>query len=213
MLDTSCHSGVAWVKAAILLTLCSVTCAAKPPAGWSFGGPAAGYECALETEGGYQSSPAVVVSSRFPAASGFGSLMQAFKAGQYAGKRIRFSAYLASEQLQGWAGLWMRVDNTNTVGARKILAFDNMQKRPVRGTRTWQKYEIVLDVPTEATEVSIGVLMDGGGLLRLSDVRIEPVGSEVPVTIPLIPGTLFGGAVTPWDSTRPDEPKNLNFLE
>jgi hypothetical protein len=50
------------------------------------------------------------VKAKKPAIDGFGTLMQDFRAKQYVGKRVRFSAFVKSENVEGWAGLWMRVD-------------------------------------------------------------------------------------------------------
>src|SRR5262245_64062888 len=58
----------------------------------------------------------------------FGTLVQAFKADDYRGKRLRLTGYIKAENLSDWAGLWMRID-----GDGKTLAFDNMQPRPVKG--------------------------------------------------------------------------------
>jgi hypothetical protein len=69
------------------------------------------------------------------------------------------------------------VDNgTDTV------AFDNMQKRAIKGTLGWQRYEVVLDVPAKATGIAFGILLAGPGALWLNGTNFEVVGAEVPVT-------------------------------
>ena len=115
---------------------------------------------------------------------GFGTLMQGFKAEKYLGKRLRFSAYVRAEELDDWAGLWMRVDGDGP----KMLTFDNMENRPIRGTSDWQRYEIVLDVPQESKYISLGILMGGRGRVWISDVQLEPVDADVPSTgLPIEP--------------------------
>jgi hypothetical protein len=66
--------------------------------------------------------------------------------------------------------------------AKKSLAFDNMQSRPVKGTRDWQRYEVVLDVAPEAKKIAMGVLLDGEGTLWVSDMNLEVVPTSVPTT-------------------------------
>lgn len=109
--------------------------------------------------------------------TGFGTLMQTTQATEFAGKRIRFRATVRSEDLAGWAGLWMRVDQ----GA-KTVAFDNMQTRPIKGTTGWTTYEVVLDVPTDATSISFGALLDSNGGIWLREAEFGPVGLDVPTT-------------------------------
>lgn len=70
----------------------------------------------------------------------------------------------------------MRVDGQNNA----VLAFDNMQRRPLKGTFDWREAEVVLDVSSEATNIAFGVLLTGRGLVRLADLRSEVVGSRSP---------------------------------
>ena len=42
--------------------------------------------------------------------SGFGTLMQSFKSNRYRNKRMLFSGVVKTEDVSGWAGLWMRID-------------------------------------------------------------------------------------------------------
>lgn len=75
----------------------------------------------------------------------------------------------------------MRVDKD-----KLILAFDNMHDRPITGTRDWREYQIVLDVPPEATVISFGVLLTGSGSVWLSHPRFDTVPSYVPATVPAV---------------------------
>ena len=61
------------------------------------------------------------------------------------------SGYLKTSEVTK-AQMWMRVDGANT----KILSFDNMDSRPVRGTTSWTRYEIVLDVPADSIDIAFG---------------------------------------------------------
>ena len=82
-----------------------------------------------------------------------------------------------------------------------MLAFDNMQDRPVKGTEDWKNYNVVLDVPNDATGISFGVLLNGSGNVLLSNVKIETVGSDVPLTSMAVATT----------QPRPAAPTNLDF--
>ena len=108
---------------------------------------------------------------------GFVGVMQMFGAEDYRGKRVRFSALVKSEGIEGWAGLWMRVDK-----GRESVAFDNMQDRPVKGTQDWTRYSVVLDVSEDADGIFFGTLTSGKGQLWISKLSFEEVGTDVPVT-------------------------------
>lgn len=128
------------------------------------------------------------------APSGFGTLMQMIAAGEYLGQRIRFSAAIRTAGVDGWVGLWMRVDGPEQ---GRSLAFDNMQGRSISGTTDWRGYEVVLDVDEQARAIGLGVLLHGAGEARMADFRFEPVSRDVPTT----------GAV------YPAQPQNLDLSE
>src|SRR5690606_11599521 len=50
------------------------------------------------------------------AVEGFVSVAQSFAASDYRSKRVRFSALVKSESIEGWGGLWMRVDEEGRPG-------------------------------------------------------------------------------------------------
>jgi hypothetical protein len=113
-----------------------------------------------------------------PHASGFGTLMQTIKADVYLGQRLRLTGRVKTNRVEGWVGLWMRVDAPNG----DVLGFDNMNDRRIQGTTGWTAYDVVLDVPSSATSIAFGVLLDGPGQTWLDDVVLTVVTDAVPTT-------------------------------
>ena len=148
------------------------------PEGWFLGGShAAAYEAgvALET---LDEKPAAYLRAR-EASGGFGTIMQQFKADAFRGRRLRLSARVRSENVDRWAGLWMRIDGA----ARRLLAFDNMHRRGITGTTDWTSYSVVLDVPEQESEqIAFGILLSGTGQVWMADVQLDAVGQDVPTT-------------------------------
>jgi hypothetical protein len=122
--------------------------------------------------------PTVYVKSIIDPATGFGTASKGILAEPYRGKRLRMTAWLKTENVTGWAGIWMRIDGPN----RKSLGFDNMQERPLKGTLDWKRYAIVLDVPEESIHVAFGVMLNGNGQIWADDVCFETVSRDVPTT-------------------------------
>lgn len=165
---------------------------ATVPTGWHVAGSKpAEYEAGVDAGAMYNEHPSAYLKSKTLVVGGFGTLMQDFNAEKYAGKRIRFSANVKTEEVQSWAGLWLRVDKQST-----SVAFDNMHDRPIKGTTGWNNYAVILDVPEDATEIFFGVLLNGPGSVWLNSVRVEVVGFDIPTI-----GTGSG------------EPRNLDFTE
>jgi beta-lactamase regulating signal transducer with metallopeptidase domain len=105
---------------------------------------------------------------------GFGTIMKNMPPANYLGKRVRMSAYIKTENLSERAGMWMRVDGKS----ENPLAFDNMNSRPITGTSTWKRYEIVLDVSENAINIAFGVLVAGSGKVWIDDVQFDIVDSK-----------------------------------
>jgi hypothetical protein len=109
---------------------------------------------------------------------GYVTLMQTIKSDKYKDERISFSGYVKAKFVSDWAALWMRVDDV----LGRPLSFDNMNDRPIVGNSDWVKYEIVLDVPNNSSEISFGVLLDGRGQIMFDNFELKIVGNDVPVT-------------------------------
>jgi len=110
--------------------------------------------------------------------NGFGTFMQQFKADRYRGSRVRMTAQVKAEAVEQSTAIWMRVDGPEG----KVLTFDNMQKRPIRGTVDWTPCAVVLDVPEESRMIFAGILLIGTGKAWIADVKFEKVPQDVAST-------------------------------
>jgi hypothetical protein len=181
---------------AVTLAACVLVAHATVPRGWFLAGSKpAQYEAGMDAEQVHQGHSSALLKSKTQSVDGFGTLMQSVRATQCKGKRVRFSGFVKSQEVGSWAGLWMRVDQ-----GKDMIAFDNMQDRPIKGTTDWQRYDVVLSVPEDSTGISFGILLDGAGRVWLSSTKFDVVGSDVPET----------GA---GDRKLPDKPVNLEFTD
>jgi DNA-binding winged helix-turn-helix (wHTH) protein len=140
-------------------------------AGWFLAGNnASNYEMGVDQQASYHGQPSSYLKAKRTFMEGFGSMMQQFGTGQYAGRRVRLSAFVKAKDVD-FAGLWMRVDRGPTT-----VSFDNMGDRPIKGTVTWQNYEVVLDVPRDATTISLGLYLNKSGTVWLNSLKFESVG-------------------------------------
>jgi hypothetical protein len=144
------------------------------------------------------------VRSTADGADGFGTLTQWFRADGYRGKRLRMTAFVKTDGVEGQPGLWMRIDGKEKTG----LAFDNMMGRPVKGTTDWKKYDVVLDVPEEAEEIFFGFLVAGKGRGWVDDIAFDEVDKDVPTTGLKVQPMARVGELT---KDLPKEPRNLDF--
>jgi hypothetical protein len=123
--------------------------------------------------------------------SSWAALSQSVKADRYRRHRVRFSAWVKTDQATEGAWLWMRGDGPR----REAVAFDAMHARLIKGTTTWAQHSIVLNLPEETEILLIGFGLNGRGTAWFGDVVLEIVGENVQTT----------------DVQLPLEPVNLNF--
>ena len=145
--------------------------------GWYLSGPSTQFRAVADPSVAHGGRASARLEATGLDPDGAGSLTQALPADAYRGKRVRFSGFVRTDGVAGWAGLWMRVDRPRRRGA-----FDNMQDRPVRGTTTWTSYQVVLDVADDALALQFGLVQDGTGISHLDDAALEIVGRDVAVT-------------------------------
>jgi len=104
--------------------------------------------------------------------------MQMFSAEPLRDTRQQLSAHIKTANVERSAALWMRVDGPD--GTAPTL--DNMDDRPISGTRDWRPYRIVLDIPENAEAIAFGVLLQGPGRVWIDDIEIKSVGQDTPTT-------------------------------
>lgn len=168
-------------RALILLLLLAPSVFADPlPKAWHLAGSAPdNYLTGIDTSikkagdgsGFLASKPAVGAGDE-----GFGTVMQKFPADAWRGHRVKFQAFVKAQGVKGWAGLWMRVDGAGS--PPRALAFDNMQDRPITGSSEWTPYEIVLNVPKDAKDIALGILLAGKGQVWIDDASFAVVNGE-----------------------------------
>ncbi len=193
---------------ALLISSCKQPKSYRLPESWFIAGDqpksyVMGTDISMAKSGIYSAT----IKSTATMIDGFGTLMQQCLPDKFIGKRIRMSGYLKSENVAKWAGLWLRVDADTA-----WVSFDNMhdtgKDRSVVGTTDWRKYDIVLDVPANATEISYGALLTGTGQIWFDNLTFEVVDNTVEPTgiskkSDILNGEKPKGVV--------DEPSNLDF--
>jgi hypothetical protein len=177
------------VKAALLGALAlgavSVTPGLPPriqePPGWEAAGfHVEDYELGVDPEGGPEGGPCPRFASLVPRPEGFVGISRSVDATAYRGRRLALSALVRTEEVTGWAGLWMRIDSRE----HRSQVFDYMEERPIRGSSGWLRYRVVLDVPEAAINIFYGAALSGAGAVWADGFALEAVGPEVPTTEP-----------------------------
>ncbi len=135
-----------------------------------------------------------------------GSIVQSINAEQHRGQRLRFTAFVKTSDLDGWADF-----HTLIIGAQPDANFYTRQTRHLRitGSTDWNRHEAVFTVPADAVAIEVGITQYGAGQTWIDDVSIEVV--EATGHTDEAPGgeqQIRAGAV---ESNRPETLENADF--
>ena len=97
-----------------------------------------------------------------------------------------------------FSSIWLRVD-----GPTSVIAFDNMDRREVKGTTDWTRHEVILDVPQGSMRIAFGALLSGAGQIWADDLTLAIVDPEEAKSTRLIQFGVYRNA----------EASNLDFEE
>lgn len=119
---------------------------------------------------------------------GYGSLRRAIDAEAYHGHVLRFTAYVATWRAGNvifWlaAGRGSYREGYRAPLGTNIVAGDNSDARPIKGTtRGWTPISYMIGpIPCSATQISYGIILDGGGDVWMYKPRIDIVpDAELP---------------------------------
>jgi hypothetical protein len=173
----------------VLLLAAAATANAAEAGKWFLTGAAPqAYEIGEDSHDTVSGKPSRYIRYVEGEANKFGTLMQQISAKNYAGQRVRFQAMIKTRDVSDWAGLWMRVDNS-----QHSVAFYNSQDKPITGTTGWQLRSVTLDVPADASVLNFGVIDGGKGQVWIDQLALDIVGKDVPVDVqptgPKLPST------------------------
>jgi hypothetical protein len=129
------------------------------------------YEVGMDKTVVYNKEPSGFIKSKREKVRGFGTLMQQADIKAYTGKKLELSGVIKAKDVKQWAGLWARLDDEDM----KVLWFDNMQDRPIKGTVAWQRVNIAFDVSSESSTLNFGVLLVGIGEVWMNDFKLVEI--------------------------------------
>lgn len=137
----------------------------------------AGYTVEVSDQGAKEGKQYLSVALGTRQAQGFGNVFQEIDATPFRGKRIKYRAAVRYERgtEAGQAQLWLRIDRAG--GAQGFL--DNMGNRPITSS-TWAFYEIVANVPADAVNISVGMMLVGGGRASLDAASLGAADANEP---------------------------------
>jgi hypothetical protein len=141
---------------------------------------------------------------------GFGTIMQFCSGDDFRGERVKMTGYVqtlapGSSSTQ----MWVRVDDYDL---QVTADFDNMEDRPIIGTRFWTKCEIVFDVPESNCVINYGMLLVSTGKAWFDYISFEIVDSSINKTAYYL-NDPFPEGNDQLPENLPEHPVNLDFEE
>ena len=104
-------------------------------------------------------------------------ITQTIKIDKYLGKRIKYSAYIKTKNLEQWAYIY--------ASSGKIYPFEGIKGDKTKGvSQDWTLVSLVFDIPKKHNKDTISLCFSlwEGGQMWIDDIKWEIVDESVPVT-------------------------------
>jgi hypothetical protein len=176
--------------------------AGSSPAGW--GGVPAG-AAVVDDKIAHSGQHSVRIECTAQSAGSFSTLAKMLPMG-FSGSSIEWRGFLRTEDVSGFAGLWMREDENGAA-----VELDNMERRPVKGTTDWTEYSIMLPVHPGAQQLFVGALLAGTGKAWVDDLELLVDGKPVSEA-PKADHQFDNGSGIAFSSLTPAQIENLVLL-
>jgi hypothetical protein len=145
---------------------------------WQLGGTflrqGTGLDYSATTEDGR-----AILAAAVPEPAGFAFLAQEIEPDDYRGRTVTFRGELRTATADGRAGLVLRV--TSQGHARPLQpASPDPREDPANhiasatGSGAWTQYEVTAQIPADASLITFGVFLNGGGQLQLRHPALAP---------------------------------------
>jgi hypothetical protein len=96
------------------------------------------------------------------------------------------SAFVRTDTPGTAAGIALRIDTPPGAGKATPTIVSTIDHQPLRGKTDWTPLQLVIDVPNDATQLAIALILRGGGAAWIDDAKFEIVDKSVPLTQPAL---------------------------
>lgn len=148
------------------------------PTGWS-GNPSG--TVVAESEIVHSGHWAVRLDRHQAPAGAFSALTAAIPI-DFGGDTVELRGWLKTENVAGFAGLWLRVDAHG-----KAVEFDSTQKQNLHGTHDWQAFSVRLPLHDDEDRLFFGASLSGTGIAWVDDLELLVDGKPVAEAPPPLP--------------------------
>jgi len=132
------------------------------------------YETGIDTTVSYQGNHSGYIKSTVDDTDGYGYLYQTIQADAYRGQRIRITAALKIEDVDGFTGIATSIYDSDGVTVDGVGSRDSS----FNGTQDWQLKEAFIDVPDNSAYIAFNLYLQGTGQVWADDWQIEIVTSD-----------------------------------
>jgi RNA polymerase sigma-70 factor (ECF subfamily) len=145
---------------------------------WQFGGTflrqGTGFDYSATTEDGR-----AILAAAGPEPAGFAFVAQEIEPDDYRGRTVTFRGELRTAQADGRAGLVLRVTSPGRSTPPRTASPDPREDpanhiASATGTGAWTQYEVTAQIPADASLITFGVFLNGGGQLELRHPELAP---------------------------------------
>lgn len=158
----------------------NVTKVKSLPNNWTMFYAAPNYKCETTTEVKHSGKRSLLIEQTGDADSKTFASVKLTIPARFSGKEIEFKSWLKFEDVTGFVGLVIRVDNA----LPQYVEFKTLQGQKISGTEDWKQYSIKAKIPIDAQNIYVASILGGPGKLWVDDGEILVDGKDISLAKP-----------------------------
>lgn len=108
----------------------------------------------------------------------YGMVLQSVPAAPHAGRTLRFSVWLRTQEVRGNAFGRGATPTLQAMAGGSPAASASFDVAAIAGTAEWTRREVTLIVPRHAESIEVGVMLTGSGTAWLDDAALEVLSAS-----------------------------------
>jgi len=133
------------------------------------------FDVSVDERDTYRDKPSVLISSVKAAKSDSVLLEQVIDGTDWYGKRVRFSCFAKTVDVDESAMLSVSVQNPHGT----VIVYDPMIDRSLKDNNDWTELSVVVDIPRDGRWITFGPQLTGKGKLWAAQFKVEEVSKDV----------------------------------
>lgn len=131
------------------------------------------YTVGIDNTTSRNSNSVYTIKSFVKEARGFGTYVSEMPATRFAGKKLRMTGYVKTNEAKTLGGFLIITDGSFPASDKMKVTNNDDDKKQTIWSPEWIKTELEVEIPADAINIQYGVLLEGNGQIWFDEISFE----------------------------------------